>query len=79
VKRLSNKVDTKGLSKLTAVTIQDCTEMRKAYGRCSELLHSSAESLNPPLPKPQAVQDEITALSNWVEDIKQRQSQIDAL
>jgi hypothetical protein len=79
IKRLSNKVDTKGLSKVTALTMDDCIEMRNAYGRCSILLHSSADTLNPPLPKPQAVQDEITALRKWVEDIKERQNKIDLL
>lgn len=79
VKRLSNKVETKGLAKVTAVTLDDCVEMRQAYGRCSTLLHSSADELNRPLPKPDAVQNEITALRKWVEDIKQRQGKIDWL
>jgi len=77
IKRLSNKVETKGLAKVTTLTMDDCTEMRKAYGRCSMLLHSSADALNPPLPKPEAVHHEITALRNWVENIKRRQDKID--
>lgn len=56
LKRLSNKVETKGLAKLTTLTMDDCTTMRQAYGRCSVLLHSSADALNSPLPKPDAVQ-----------------------
>ena len=79
VKRLSNKVETKGLAKVTAVTLDDCVEMRKAYGRCSNLLHSSADELNRPLPKPDAVQNEITALRKWVEEIKKRQDKNDLL
>lgn len=79
IKRLSNKVETKGLAKVTTLTIDDCTEMRQAYGRCSTLLHSTADALNLPLPKPDAVQNEITALRTWVEDIKQRQSKIEWL
>ena len=79
IKRLSNKVETKGLAKVTTLTTDDCTQMRQAYGRCSTLLHSMADALNQPLPKPEAVQNEITALRNWVEDIKQRQSKIDWL
>ena len=79
VKRLSNKVETKGLAKVTAVTLDDCMEMRQAYGRCSTLLHSSADELNRPLPKPDAVQNEVTALRKWVEDIKQRQDKIGLL
>lgn len=76
IKRLSNKVETKGLAKVTTLTIDDCTEMRLAYGRCSNLLHSTADALNPPLPKPDAVKKEITVLRNWVEDIKQRQGEV---
>lgn len=79
IKRLSNKVETKGLAKVTALTMDDCIKMRKAYGRCSTLLHSSAESLNKPLPKPDAVQAEISALQSWVTDVRQRQDQISYL
>lgn len=78
-KRMSEKVQTKGLSKITAVTMDDCTEMRKAYGRCSSLLHSSPDTLSPALPKPEAVQNEIAALRNWVADIRQRQDKVDLL
>ena len=50
MRRLTNKVDTKGLSKLTVLTLDDCRLMREAFGRCSNLLHSISEALNPPLP-----------------------------
>ena len=76
IKRLSNKVETKGLAKVTTLTMDDCKQMRQAYGRCSTLLHSTADALNRPLPKPESVQDEITVLQEWVEDIKQRQGKI---
>lgn len=79
IKRLSNKVETKGLGKVTMLTMDDCEEMRQAYGRCSTLLHSSAEALNRPLPTPDIVQNEITVLKEWVENIKQRQERIDWL
>ena len=79
IKRLSNKVETKGLGKVTMLTMDDCDKMRQAYGRCSTLLHSSADALNPPLPLPDVVQNEITVLQKWVEDIKQRQDKIDWL
>ena len=51
--------------------------MREAYGRCSNLLHSQAEVLNTPLPVPDKIQAEITALKDWVEDLKMRQDKID--
>ena len=79
IKRLSNKVETKGLAKVTILTMDDCKRMRQAYGRCSTLLHSTADALNPPLPKPDVVQNEITTLQKWVEDIQRRQGSIDYL
>ena len=79
LKRLANKVDTKGLSKLTVIAMADCETMRAAYGRCSKLAHSSSEALNSPLPKPDAIQDEIDAIRNWFSDIRKRQDQIDSL
>ena len=60
IRRLSNKVETKGLAKLTTLTMEDCTKMRLAYERYSTLLHSSADTLNSPVPG--AVQREITEL-----------------
>ena len=79
IKRLSNKIDTRGLAKVTILTFDDYEQMHKAYGRCSTLLHSMADALNPPLPKPDAVLNEITALRNWVKDVKQRQNKIGEL
>ena len=79
IKRLSYKVQTKGLAKVTTLTINDCNAMRQAYGRCSSLLHSSADTLNTRLPKPMRIQEEIDELRTWVEDIKKRQEDIDWL
>lgn len=76
LRRLGNKVATGGLAKLTAITIADCQAMRDAFGRCSALLHSEAAGLNTPLPHPDRVQAEITALRNWVDSIRQRQAVI---
>ena len=77
-KRLSNKVNTPGLAKLTAIEMEDCEKMRKAYARCSALLHSQAEALNSPLPAPDKIKAEIVALKDWFEDLKGRQERIDA-
>lgn len=77
LERFKNKVETKGLTKLTALTMDDCASMREAYGRCSNLLHSEGASLNRPLPKPQVVRDEINFLKEWVVNIRERQKEID--
>lgn len=74
IRRLSNEVKTPGLVKLTAITVADCESMRDGFGRCSELLHSAAPALNRPLPRPDALSDEINALSSWANDLRQRQT-----
>jgi energy-coupling factor transporter ATP-binding protein EcfA2 len=76
LRRLSNKVLTPGLVKLTAITVKDCEEVRDAFGRCSALLHSEARGLNNPLPSPDIVQAEITALKTWVESVAQKQKAV---
>lgn len=76
IKRLANKVDTKNLAKLTVLTIEDCRKMREAFGRCSELLHSVAASLNLPLPMPEVIEAEINALRDWIAEIRQRQDKV---
>jgi hypothetical protein len=53
--------------------------MREAYGRCSELLHSQPGVLNPPLPEPQAISQEIDTLATWIESIRQRQKAMSAV
>ena len=73
IKRLSNKVDTAGLIKLTVITQLDCENMRDGYGRCSELLHSAAHELNRPLPRPDVLAAEIDTLGRWALDLRQRQ------
>ena len=75
-RRLSSKVNTKGLAKLTVLTMEHCTPISQAYGRFSKSLHSSPVALNPAFLKPEDVQKEITVLRNWFEDIKQRQDKI---
>lgn len=75
LRRLSNKVDTKNLVKLTVITAADCEAMRDGYGRCSEMLHSEAADRNRPLPRPEAIEHEIAALEQWAANLKARQDQ----
>lgn len=77
IRRLSNEVKTTGLVKLTAITVADCQSMRDGFQRCSELLHSAAAALNRPLPTPDNLQGEISALANWTSDLRQRQAALD--
>jgi energy-coupling factor transporter ATP-binding protein EcfA2 len=73
IRRLSRKVDTAGLIKLTVLTDGDCADMREAFGRCSALLHSQPGEINPRLPAPSVIQAEIENLENWIVDIRSRQ------
>lgn len=73
IRRLSRKVDTTGLIKLTVLTNGDCTIMREGFGRCSALLHSQPGEINPLLPAPTVIQAEIDALEKWIADIRARQ------
>lgn len=73
LRRLSRKVDTTGLIKLTVIADTDCTIMREAFGRCSALLHSQPGEINQRLPAPAIIQAEIEALEAWIIDIRQRQ------
>lgn len=76
LRRLSRKVDTTGLIKLTVLTEADCTAMRDAFGRCSMLLHSQPGELNPRLPQPPLIASEIDALAGWINDVRSRQEQL---
>lgn len=75
IRRLSYKVSTAGLIKLTVIEPADCETMRDGFGRCSELLHSTARELNRPLPRPEVLTAEIDALTHWATDLRQRQDQ----
>jgi energy-coupling factor transporter ATP-binding protein EcfA2 len=73
IRRLSRKVDTTGLIKLTVLTDADCAAMREAFGRCSALLHSQPGEINPGVPAPSVIEAEIDDLKNWIADIRSRQ------
>lgn len=73
IRRLSRKVDTTGLIKLTVLTDADCMVMRQAFGRCSALLHSQPGEINPRLPAPALIGDEIDVLEEWIADVRTRQ------
>jgi len=76
IKRLSQKVQTTGLVKLTVLREEDCTTMREAYSRCSNLLHSQPGEINPQLPAPDDIKCEIAALETWITEIRDRQKAV---
>lgn len=76
LKTFAYKVDTKGLAKVSAITIKNAETMSAAYGRCSKLMHKASEEINPSVPTPDQVEGELKTLSDWLEDIAQRQKEI---
>ena len=76
LKRFSSKVDTSGLSKLTALTMEDCQKMRESYGKVSTWLHSQGVGLNRNLPTPDDVKNEIDILKGWYDNLKNSQENI---
>ena len=76
IKRLAKEVRTEGLIRLTVLQEQDCHNMRDAYRRCSQLLHSQPGELNQKLPTPGEIKAEIAVLETWAADIISRQKQI---
>jgi energy-coupling factor transporter ATP-binding protein EcfA2 len=78
VSRFRNKVETKGLARLTVLTLEDCQVMRDAYGRCSSWLHSSGVGLNSTLPSADDIQKEIGVLKSWYDVLRQKQKSVAA-
>lgn len=79
LRTFSSKVDTKGFAKLSAITENDAKRMRARYGKCSELLHKASDELNPTAPSPAVIEEELDALSTWLDDVTDRQKSIAAI
>lgn len=71
--RFEWQVDTKGLIELTVLQPSDCETMRKAFGRCSELQHSTSGAVGALPPKPAELENEIRVLKEWLVEIGERQ------
>ena len=76
LRTFSSKIDTRGFGKLSAITLQDADDMRAGYGRCSALLHKASDALNPAVPTPDQIADELSALRCWIDNLQTRQVHI---
>ena len=76
VERLSDRVESKNLFKLTVIDENDCKIMREGYGKISTLLHTAPGASNPAVPSPKKILDEISVIETWINDIKQRQKRL---
>ena len=74
--RYAVKVRTEGLSRVTAISEEDCRKMRVGYGKCSIDLHSEPTEANTPSPTPDELKSAIEELETWISDIKHRQDAI---
>lgn len=72
-KRMSEKVQTDGLTKVAAITQDDCKAMRRSYELSSSLLHSSPDAFGETVTKPDEIQQEIDNLRDWFDSIRIRQ------
>lgn len=76
LRTFSSKVNTKGFTKLSAITEQHAKTMRHHYGECSILLHKISDAMNPVAPTPGRIDTELDALRVWLDDVESRQRQV---
>ncbi len=72
-RRLSYKMDTKGLAKVSVITDDDCRIMRDGYRWCNPEMHRQAACTVGPPATPDEVLDRLATLRQWVVDILARQ------
>ena len=73
IKRMSYEVKVSEFDKLTVFTTQDSDIMREAYGFCSKFVHSSPSAANTSILTPKEIQQQITLLRYWLQNIIKRQ------
>lgn len=73
VRRFANKVHPAGLRLLAIIDDADSEVASAGYGRCSEWAHSNSPELLRTPPTPTELEDEITELRRWTEEIQERQ------
>lgn len=76
IKRFSNKLETRGIFRISVLEEDDCKHMRDSYKRCSELCHSSSHVKNQKILKPGDILQEIKDLEDWYSTIKNKQDEI---
>ena len=76
IKRFSNKLNTRGIFRVSVLEENDCKHMRDSYKRCSELCHSDSHIKNRKIPKPDDIKQEIEDLEQWHLAITHKQNNI---
>lgn len=73
LERFHNKVKATSMFKLGILTEDDVKRVMAAQSRLSEDLHSSAQALNPEAVSLDALLNEVKALEDWIQSIRDRQ------
>jgi hypothetical protein len=73
LERFDNKVKPTSIFKLGILTEGDVKSVMTAQGRLSEDLHSSAQALNPEAVSLDDLLNEVKALEEWIQSIRDRQ------
>ncbi|MFT2093859.1 AAA family ATPase [Acidiphilium multivorum] len=73
LERFDNKVKPTSMFKLGILTEDDVKRVMAAQGRLSEDLHSSAQALNPEAVSLDDLLNEVKALEDWIQSIRDRQ------
>ncbi len=73
LERFDNKVKPTSIFKLGILTEDDVKRVMAAQVRLSEDLHSSAQALNPEAVSLDDLLNEIKALEDWIQSIRDRQ------
>jgi len=73
LERFNNKVKPTSIFKLSILTDEDVKQVMAAQSRLSEDLHSSAQALNPEAVSLDDLRNEVKALEDWLQSIRDRQ------
>jgi hypothetical protein len=76
LERFDNKVKPTSMFKLAILTEDDVKRVMAAQSRLSEELHSSAQALNPEAVSHDDLLNEIKALEDWIQSIRDRQKDV---
>jgi hypothetical protein len=73
LERFDNKVKPTSMFKLGILTEDDVKRVMAAQSRLSDDLHSSAQALNPEAVSLDDLLNEVKALEDWIQSIRDRQ------
>ena len=72
VERYRKSIQTQQISRLVAITEQDCEELERGMTKCSRWLHDQAAAEQVAVPEPDELSTDIEALATWRSSINSR-------